>query len=292
MESCFRYSLQPIALPPLEYRHPLTSLANFLERTFGWAAFPSPIRILVIFQIAATLLSRSVEGYTSLLLLDKERILEHYEVWRLLTFLFVTDTHPIFLIFLLFIMWMINDGMESEWGSFRVNLYLFGTWLGMVIAAWILPSALQHEMSGIETVILYSSLFMAFATLHPKQEILVFFVLPVQVRWLALLNGIVIVRMAISAFAIPTQPSGIGALPMVLGMLPYLTVFVPKFFHYLIHRGQAAARQSRFRARQMPAGEAFHVCAKCGVTDQDRPEIEFRVGSDGEDYCPTCRPSA
>jgi hypothetical protein len=276
----------------LEYRHPLSRLVTVLERAFGWAAFPSPIRILVIFQIAATLLSRSVEGYSNLLLLDKEQVLEHYQVWRLITFLFSTDTHPILLIFLLFVMWMINDGMESEWGAFRVNLYLFGTWLGMVVAAWILPADLQHQMLGIETGILYSSLFMAFATLHPKQEILVFFVLPVQVRWLALINAVALIQMAVSAFAMPMQPTGVGALPVVLGMLPYLIVFIPKFLHLLFFRSQAAVRQSRFRSRQTDSGQAFHVCAKCGVTDQDRPEIEFRVGEDGEDYCPSCRPPA
>ncbi|MBU6300105.1 MAG: hypothetical protein KGS60_01005 [Verrucomicrobia bacterium] len=274
----------------MEYRHPLSPLVTLLERAFGWAAFPSPIRILVIFQVAATLLSRGVPGYRDLLLLDKEQILEHHQIWRLLTFLFSTDTHPILLIFLLFIMWMINDGMESEWGAFRVNFYLFGTWLGMVVAAWVLPSDLQHQMLGIETGILYSSLFMAFATLHPKQEILLFFVLPVQVRWLALINAVALIQMAVSAFALPVRPSGVGALPVVLGMTPYLLVFLPKFLHAILHRGQSAARQSRFRSRQIDPGQAFHVCAKCGLTDQERPEIEFRVAADGEDYCPACRP--
>jgi hypothetical protein len=273
----------------MDYRHPLSPIVNTLERGFGWAAFPSPIRILVIFQVAATLLANIVPGYGQLLVLDKVRIVEHYEVWRLLTFLFVTNTEPLFLIFLLFMMWMINDGMESEWGAFRVNLYLFGTWLGMVVAAWILPVALQHEFAGIESVVLYSSLFMAFATLHPKYEILVFFVLPVQVRWLAVINAVVILRLVLSAFHIPTQPPGLAALPAVLGMLPYLLVFVPPFFHFLAHRGQTVARHSRFKAKQLDSGPAFHVCAKCGITDQDRPEIEFRVGADGEDYCPNCR---
>jgi len=276
----------------MDYRHPLAPIVNALERGFSWAAFPSPIRILVIFQVVATLLARTVPGYGELLLLDKARIVEHYEVWRLLTFLFVTDTPLLFVIFLLFIMWMINDGMESEWGAFRVNLYLFGTWLGMVMAAWILPVGLQQQFLGIETVVLYSSLFMAFATLHPKHEIMVFFVLPVQVRWLAVINAVVLVRFVLAAFFLQTQPPGLLALPVLLGMLPYLLVFTPPFFYYLAHRGQTAARQSRFKAKQLDSGPAFHVCAKCGITDQDRPEIEFRVGTDGEDYCPSCRSSS
>ncbi len=276
----------------MEYRHPLTPIVNALEKGLGWAAFPGPIRILVIFQVVTTLLSLGVEGYSELLHLDKERILQGWEVWRLITFLFVTDVHPIFLLFILFIMWMINDGMEGEWGSFRVNLYLFGTWLGMVTAAWVLPTEIQSRLAGVETTVLYSSLFIAFATLHPKHEILLFLILPVQVRWLALINGALLLKSVLDAFLIPTEPPGLVALPVALGMFPYLLVFVPRLVHHLVHRGQATARRHRFQAGQLSQDAAFHTCSSCGITDQAQPELEFRVGNDGEEYCERCLPGS
>jgi hypothetical protein len=274
----------------MEYRHPLDPVVRFLERRFGWAAFPGPIRILVIFQVAAALLAMGVEGYRELLSLDKARILEGWEVWRLVTFVFLTNVHPVFLVFALFIMWMINDGLEQEWGTFRVNLYLAGTWAGMVTAAWLLPSVIQTQLAGIETMVLYSSLFIAFATLHPKHELMLFFLLPVQVRWLALLNGAVLVKFVVDTFFVPGLPQGLVTLPVVLGMTPYLLVFVPRLVHHLVHRGQATARRARFQARQLPPDEAFHRCAGCGISDQDHPETDFRVGGDGEEYCPACLP--
>ena len=283
----------------MDYRHPLSPIAHFLERTFGWAAFPGPVRILVVFQVAATLLSAFVPGYSQLLVLDKAKIVEHYEVWRLVTFLFVNNMPVdsvllvLFLVFFLLFMWMINDGLESVWGTFRVNLYLFGTWLGMILAAWIVPANLQSSLAGIESMVLYSSLFMAFATLHPTQEIRLMMILPVQVRWVAVVLGILLVRNAVVLYL--TSPPGLNwmaPLPIVLGMFPYMLVFAPGFFHHLAHRGETVARQSRFRAKQMPQGDAFNVCTRCGISDRDRPELEFRVGNDGEDYCSNCLPKS
>jgi len=284
---------------PLDFRHPLYSLFTALERSFGRFAFPNAVRILVVFQIAATLLSQFVPGYRQLLLLEKDRIIEHYEVWRLFTFLFVSDFSGnsslliVYVLFTLSIMWMINEGLESAWGSFGVTLYLFVTWLGMVVAAWILPVALQRSLAGIETMILDVSLFGAFATLYPKQEIRIWMVLPVEVRWLGLIGALLLARrVIIGVLVLPTPFPGLQALPALLGVIPYLIVFAPGFFHWMVHRGETAARQARFRSKQLPVGEVFHVCAKCGITDQTRPEIEFRVAADGEDYCPDCRPVA
>ena len=281
----------------MDFRHPLYSLFASLERSFGRFAFPNAVQVLVVFQIAATLLSQFVPGYRQLLLLEKDRIVEHYEVWRLFTFLFVSDfsgNSSLLIVYVLFavsFMGLINDGLERAWGSFGVTLYLFATWLGMVVAAWILPVALQRSLAGIETTILDVSLIGAFATIYPKQEIRIWMVLPVEVRWLGLIGALLLARQVyFDVSSLPAPFPGMQALPALLGMMPYFLVFAPGFFHWMIHRGEAAARQARFRSNQLPVGEVFHVCAKCGVTDQKRPELEFRVAADGEDYCPDCLP--
>jgi len=268
----------------MEYRHPLDPFVRVLERRFGWAAFPGPIRILAIFQVVAYLLSFGVEGYADLLTLDKVRILENGEVWRLITFLFPVSVHPLFLIFMVMIMWMINDGMETEWGSFRVNLYLFGTWLGLLVAAWMLPASIQTAGPRLEMMVLSSSLFIAFATLHPKHVIHLFFILPVEVRWLALLDGVWLGLIVLGSLGVPGLPPGLLALPVFGGMAPYLLVFLPR----LAHRGKVAGRRARFQSRQISPHEVFHRCSGCGISDRDHPETDFRVGRDGEEYCESC----
>lgn len=265
---------------PVNYRHPWSSAATALERVFGRFAFPAPIRTLVIFQVLVAVLNRLSNGsYLPWLTLDWNKVLSG-QVWRVVTFLFIGGGNNLWLIiFYLFIMWIINDGLEQAWGEFRLNLYLFGTWLGLVLAA-----AFFHPPApGYESLILYSSLFIAFASLYPNFEFLLFFILPLKVKWLALVNGAMLLSMMLL-----THLS--GSISVLLGMSAYLVVFVPKLIHALAHRGKTAARRSRFdsaQARPSP-GQPFHTCSRCGITDTAEPDLDFRIGDDGEDYCSRC----
>lgn len=263
----------------MNYRHPWSPAAAALERVFGRFAFPAPVRVLVVFQVLVAVLNSLSEGsYLQWLTLDRDKILDG-QVWRIVTFLFIGGGNRLWLIiFYLLIMWLISDGLDQAWGEFRVNLYLFGTWLGLVLVAFLLPSGAQ----GLESLILYSSLFIAFASLYPNVEFLLFFILPVKVKWLAIVNAAMLATLMLEGL----QP----ALAVVLGMAPYLIVFVPQWIHSLVHRGQTAARRSRFEANQVKTspGQAFHVCSRCGVTDTDAPDLDFRIGDDDQEYCANC----
>lgn len=246
---------------------------------FGRFVFPAPIRILVVFQVLVTILGRLTPGYIDWLTLDLNKVLAG-QVWRIFTFIFVSQGSIWFIIFYLFIMWLINDGLEQAWGEFRVNLYLFGTWLGLVIAAFFVPSYLR----GYESIVLYSSLFIAFACLYPDFEFLLFFILPVKVKWLALVNVAYLFTLALGSWP--------ATFAITLGMGSFLLVFVPRLFYFLAHRTHSAARRSRFDAAQSKAspGQAFHVCSHCGTTDAEQPDLDFRIGDDDEEYCINCLP--
>lgn len=272
----------------MNYHHPWSAAATALERVFGRFAFPSPIRTLVIFQVIVAILAQFSPDYLNWLTLDRDKILGG-QVWRLFTFLFIPRGSIWFIIFYLFIMWMVNDGLEQAWGEFRLNLYLFGTWLGLVIAAFFVPSGVPgYELIGVlSPVILYSSIFVAFASLYPNFEFLLFFILPLKVKWLALINGAMLFTMLLAGL-----PAAVVAL---LGMGPYLIVFLPKALHHLVHRSKTAARRSRFEGAQLKTGErgeAFHVCSRCGVSDAVDPDLDFRIGDDDEEYCAKCLPKS
>jgi len=220
-------------------------------------------------------LSRLSPGYLDWLILDQDRILEG-QVWRLVTFIFIPRGSIWFIIFYLIIMWIINDGLEEAWGEFRLNLYLFGTWLGLVLAAWFLPPGLR----GTESLVLYSAIFLAFASIYPNFEFLLFFILPLKVKWLAIVNAVLLSTLFFAG--VP------GMLLLILGMGPFLIVFLPKFVHHVSHSSQTAARRTRFQSAQAEPSDAFHTCSRCGVTDVDEPDLEFRIGDDDEEYCVNC----
>jgi len=102
------------------------------------------------------------------------------EWWRVFTFLFVPVVkNPLFLILWLFVMYQFSQALENAWGAFRFCFfYFFGAFATVVASLLILDAPLSNAS-------LYTTLFLAFATLYPEMEVLLFFILPVKVKYLA-----------------------------------------------------------------------------------------------------------
>jgi len=119
---------------------------------------------------------------SSLLEFNKEAILQG-QVWRVISFIFMPpDATFIFMAFVLYFYWMIGSSMESTWGSFKFNAYYLVGILGTVIAGLITGYATNYYLN--------LSLFFAFAASFPDMEVRLFFVLPIRIKWLALLDGL------------------------------------------------------------------------------------------------------
>ena len=105
----------------------------------------------------------------------------------MLTVLFVPPaTGPEFLIFFLFwmqLLFIYGTSLENQWGTFRYNLYVLTGYLLTVLAA-LIPDAV------VTNTYLMGSIFLAFAWLYPEFTILLFFILPVKVKWLGLATWI------------------------------------------------------------------------------------------------------
>jgi hypothetical protein len=48
---------------------------------------------------------------------------------------------------------------------------------------------------------------------------------------------------------------------------------------------ESAQRRKRFNAAKEPEVGAFYTCAVCGRTDVSDPDLHFRVGEDGREFC-------
>lgn len=102
------------------------------------------------------------------------------EWWRALTFLFVPPAmNPFFLVFWLMILYQFAQALENAWGEFKFFFfYLFGAAVTVAASLFILHAPLSNAW-------LNSTLFLAFATLFPDFELLLFFFIPIQVKYLA-----------------------------------------------------------------------------------------------------------
>jgi hypothetical protein len=51
-------------------------------------------------------------------------------------------------------------------------------------------------------------------------------------------------------------------------------------------------RRYQFRRAVLAASDSIHQCAVCGKTEHHDPDLEFRVGTDGVEYCSEHLPDA
>lgn len=255
-----------------------------LEKRFGWLEFPGLLRFYALFHVLVFLLQFVNPHIGQILEFDRGKILSG-EVWRIFTFLFASSGSGglgvlgvLFLFFMVMIAFMMSDALEGAWGAFRTSLFYYTGFIGLLIANIIYP----HPMAG-SGFFIYISAFLAFATLFPKVEFLLFLFFPVQVRWLAMLI----------------------AVPMLLGIFAqpwYLGYLILSFSNYLLWAGipairgraqlkQSANRRKRFEPAKGSEETPFHRCKQCGRTELTDPYLDFRMADDGEEYCQDHLPS-
>jgi len=116
------------------------------------------------------------------------------QIWRLVTFVFVPPTSsPIFALFALYFYYMIGSGLEYRWGKIKFNLYYA---VGMV-CAWIACLLTGYASNTY----LNLSLFFAYAALFPNVEVLLFGILPIKMKYLALVDALIYVQQFLTGSA-------------------------------------------------------------------------------------------
>ncbi|KPU45747.1 hypothetical protein OXPF_09810 [Oxobacter pfennigii] len=156
-----------------------------LERKYGRYSIRNLTMYIVGLNGAVFLLMLFNNSIVSKLMLIPSMVLRG-EVWRLITYILIPPSASVlFIFFTLYFYYMVGTALEQSWGSFRLNVYYLIGMLGTTIAAFITGA-------GTTGVYLNLSLFLAFAQLYPNFEILVFFILPVKIKYLAWLNWVYI----------------------------------------------------------------------------------------------------
>lgn len=210
------------------------------------------------------------------------------QVWRLLTYILIPTSMDFFYLAVsLFLYYILGRELERSWGTFRFNLFYFSGVLIMDVAALIL---------GVDADVSYLnlSLFLAYATKYPNQQIWVSFLFPVKMKFLAWLY------FGYTAFQLITYPFPYNIFPL-FAILNYFLFFgadivdvLPGMIRtrrpkgYSPYGGAAQKRQKpnpnwakQYTQKKPQAPDYRHKCTVCGRTDVSNPELEFR-------YCSKC----
>jgi hypothetical protein len=251
---------------------------NRLERVFGRLAIAN----ISLYLVAGQVMFWAV-AYLGFFDLERIALLPlavaQGEAWRLFTFLFLPpNSHPVFIAFAWYMFYMMGTALESHWGVFRYNLFIFVGWALTTGVAFLFPA------NYATNIFLAGSVFLAFALLNPDFELLLFFVLPVKIKWLALIAWIGYGYQLI-----------LGSWPVRLAVLAAIGNFLLFFAGEIFQRMKSGQRRMEHQARRAAARdseEPRHRCVVCGKTDRSDPLEEFRYGDDDQCYCSEHRSSA
>lgn len=269
---------------------------NKMECKIGKYAIPN----LMIYLIAAYCIGFVIytvnPNFMLMLTLSPYHIL-HGQVWRLITWILMpTDTRVFSLLIMALLYYQLGSALERSWGTFRFNVYIFGGMLFTVIGAFILYGIYAAAGTGnLETISLISSLtfttnyinltiFLAFAVMYPEMQILLFFIIPVKMKWMAVVYAVLIaINLILTSWG--------GRIAIIMSILNFLIFFLStrnyrRVSPKEIHRKQVFKAQMREPRKGSMVTK--HKCAVCGRTELDDPNLEFRFCSkcDGNyEYC-------
>ncbi len=263
---------------------------NRLERKIGKYA----IRNLSLYIIIAYVIGYILAFTGSLEFISlNPYYLARGQVWRIITWIIVPPgSFDIFTIIMLYFYYQIGMALERTWGAFRYNVYIFSGIIFTVIGAVVLyaistyngldPVAAGTLVSrGFSTYYINLSIFLAFAATYPNVSVLLFFVIPVKMKWMAYIYAIMLAyQFAISGAA--------GRIAIVMSLLNFLVFF----FSTRNYKSISPKEMYRKRAYKNATAGAYntarstgsgvitkHKCAICGRTEKDGDDLEFRFCS-------------
>ncbi len=297
-------------------------MASKFERKFGKYAIKNLTIFLILGYVVGYLIYFFNKDLYAMLTFNPYEIL-HGQVWRIITWVIsMPESLGIFTIIMLFLYYSLGRTLEKTWGTYRYNVYLFSGFFFTIIGAFILyfilmvsgiPIMIQGQalqgasravamgqVIGMYTTTYYinTSIFLAFAATYPDQELLLYFIIPVKIKWLGLVYIVFMGIDVVRTFATEGIISGILVLAMIIFSLMNFLIyffFVRKkmgiggvTFKQRKRKVQYKQKVSQAQAHNTYKNGARHKCAICGRTDLDNPDLSFRFCSKcsgNKEYC-------
>ena len=258
------------------------------ERKYGRFGIPNlTVYIIVCYVIgyALMIINPSLLNWLSL----EPMYILRGQIWRLVTWVLYPPSSAgvlWFAIAVLFFYYPIGTSLERTIGTFKYTLYIFSGVLFTIIGAFVLYFLLGGNVlvgSVFSTYYISLSTFLAYAMCYPDMSVLLMFIIPVKMKWMAVFYVVIVAYEMI-------QYIMAGAWYLVIPIVASLLNFIIFYFgskDFSRYNPKEVHRRNEFRRAMEPQGRAKsgsgavtkHKCAICGRTELDDPNLEFRFCS-------------
>jgi hypothetical protein len=203
----------------------------------------------------------------------------HGQIWRIISFIFIPPGTGFLTFIAVYFYYFIGSTLEKQWGTAEFNIYFFSGVLLTVIYGFIIYFITGASVN-LTAEYIYLSMFFSFAVMFPDMQVLLFFILPIKIKWLAMVDA------AFFLLAVIGNPFPVNLLPLVAivnffifcgdDLLSTLNIGRIKRNNPNTINFKKASKQVR---REQAKNLYNHKCAVCGKTDTDYPDLEFRFCS-------------
>lgn len=276
------------------------------EKKFGKYAIRNLSLVLVLCYAIGYLIEMMVPSLLDYLTLNPYAIL-HGQVWRLVSWILIPpgESNIFFTLLMLYFYCSIGTALERTWGTYRYNVYLFGgmlftiagsfllmgycylTHLNIIAMNRILTLDTPYEYFNLismmfSTYYINMSIFLAFAATFPDHSVLLMFIIPIKVKWLGVIYGVML-------FISFLQGNIYSKFVIAASLMNFVVFFFTSRNMMHLNPKQIRRRQEFKRdVKRGSSGITKHKCAICGRTEVDSPNMQFRFCSkcDGNyEYC-------
>lgn len=221
-----------------------------------------------------------IPGALGMLTLEPAYIL-HGQIWRIISWVLIPPLGNVFTtVIMLLLYYSLGTALERTWGTFRYNVYIFSGILFTVLGAFLLNLMMGGNAVGFgsyfNTMYINMSIFLAIAVSYPNMELLLYFILPIKMKWMGVFYGVFILYDFIAG-------NMVVRIAIVSSLLNFLVFFLSSRNMKPYMPKQQMRKRKFKKANSRPhmtyTGGAKHRCAVCGRTELDDPTLEFRFCS-------------
>jgi membrane associated rhomboid family serine protease len=201
---------------------------------FDYRSVPSGIRNLIIITIAVWIAQQLpwirdiVNGWCALL---PDQAFGHGQIWRCVTYLFLHDPHsPFHILFNMLTLWMFGVELEEMWGTRKFVLFYLISGVGsslFSLLTFVSPFMWMTPVIGASGAVI--ALLTVYALYFPRRQILLFFLVPVNVIVAVAIFGVISLYGSMQGLGNVSHLTHLGGI--VIGVLyvkafPFLTTFL------------------------------------------------------------------